>query len=299
MIAKFINVKYMNIPENNSGSFCFCTLALGSTYCKFALDLAKDLEKYAPQKKIIIFTNNPKHFEQQNNVLVFEYISNTVYNVWDKTYVIEKALSLYDNCIYFDADVRILDYIPSDINFLPGITAYSCFSIKKKYDTVLKSSKAKSKNWKLLVHTANKLNVNLDDVKFVWEYMWMFKRDEKTQDFIDLWRKIGRYYEQRGRYGGEGEAMGLVAAKLGIPIHYDRERSISFFKYRDAKYKISQELVKPEAVQEYMDRYKEIKFPQKSFWEKVRGKINKYVTIQKRLIILRISNLFDFDFYYS
>ncbi|MDY7008254.1 MAG: hypothetical protein SWX82_31090 [Cyanobacteriota bacterium] len=289
----------MNTPENNSSNFCFCTLALGSTYCKFALDLAKDLEKYAPQKKIIIFTNNSKHFERQNNVLVFEHISNTVYNVWDKTYVIEKALSLYENCVYFDADIRIVDYIPSDINFLPGITAYSCFSIKKKYETVFKSPKAKSKNRRLLVHTAKKLNVNLDDVKFAWEYMWMFQRDEKTQDFIDLWRKIGRYYEQRGRYGGEGEAMGLAAAKLGISIHYDYEKSIPFFKYRDVKYKISQGLVKQDTVQEYIDRYKEIKFPQKSFWEKVKDKIDKYVNVQKRLMILRISNLVDFDFYYS
>lgn len=86
---------------------------------------------------------------------------------------------LYDNCIYFDVDVRIFDYILLDINFLFGIIVYSCFSIKKKYDIVLKFLKVKLKNWKLLVYIVNKLNVNFDDVKFVWEYMWMFKRDEK------------------------------------------------------------------------------------------------------------------------
>lgn len=288
----------MNMTENSQSSFCFCTLALGYSYCNFALDLAKDLEKYAPHQKLIILTNNPKHFEEQNNVLVFEHIPNTVYNVWDKTYVIEKSLSLYDNCIYFDADVRILDYVPSDINFLPGITAYSCFSIKKKYDTVLKSPKSKTKNWQLLVNTANKLNVNLDDVKFVWEYMWMFKKDEKTQEFIDLWRKIGRYYEQRNRYSGEGEAMGLVAAKLGIPINYDYEKSISFFKYRDMNYKISQGLVEKDTMQEYIERYKEIKFPQKSFLKKIKDRISNYFRINKRIILLKISNLEDFDFYY-
>ncbi|NET27752.1 hypothetical protein [Okeania sp. SIO1I7] len=45
----------MNIPENNSSNFCFCTLALGGSYCKFPLDLAKDLGKYAPQKKNYYF----------------------------------------------------------------------------------------------------------------------------------------------------------------------------------------------------------------------------------------------------
>lgn len=46
LIVKFINVKYMNILENNSGSFCFCILVLGFIYCKFVFDLVKDLEKY-------------------------------------------------------------------------------------------------------------------------------------------------------------------------------------------------------------------------------------------------------------
>lgn len=283
---------------NENKQFCFCTLALGNSYCKFAKDLAQDLAKYATTKKLIILTNNPQFFQEENNVLVFEHQSQTIYNVWDKTYVIEKALSLYDYCIYFDADVRILDYIPEEIKFLDGITAYSCFSIKKKYDSVLKASNNRTKNWNLLVKMANKLNVNLDDVKFVWEYMWMFKKDEKTQAFIDLWRKIGGYYEQRNRYGGEGEAMGLVAAKLGIPIHYDQEKSISFFKYRDTAYKISQGLVKQETMQPYIDRYKEIKFPPKSLLQKITNKIKNYLNIYQGLFLLNLANFSDFDFYY-
>ena len=51
---KNINMENLNTKDSK---ICFCTLALGEKYCNFAMDLARDLEKYSPDKELLILTS--------------------------------------------------------------------------------------------------------------------------------------------------------------------------------------------------------------------------------------------------
>ena len=115
----------------NQQNFCFCTLAIGERYRNLALLLAKDIEKYSPSRKLIILTDKPKHFQQQNNVLAYLHHPQSVKFYNDKRFVLQKSLELYDSCIFMDSDMRIVDFVPPQLNFRPGIVAYSTCSVKK------------------------------------------------------------------------------------------------------------------------------------------------------------------------
>lgn len=290
-----MNMENVNPQERQ---ICFCTLALGEKYCKFAMDLVQDLEKYSPDKQILILTDKPNFFQNQKNVLIFKHEPRTVYQYYDKIYVIEKALSLYESCVFLDSDVRIIDRVPQDLEVLPGITADSCYSIYKLYNNMYKKGETADRNWQLISTVANKLNINLDDVKFVWEYLFFIKKSSQTEEFINLWRKIGSFYELNGRFGGEGESMGLAAAKLNIPVNYDYAKQIPFFKKRVEVHKISQGKAKREDKLPYLERYYQLKYPQKHIVYKALDRVQGKVGVFIRSLRLRLNTLRDFDFYY-
>ena len=114
--------------------FCFGTLALGDSYRALALELAKDIEKYSPHSSFVILTDKPHYFSNQPNVLSF-YHKQRVGCYHDKKFVIEKCLSLFNCCIYIDADMRILAPVPQDMEWIqiPGIKARACHSMTKRY----------------------------------------------------------------------------------------------------------------------------------------------------------------------
>ena len=288
-----------NIKTKES-QIVFCTLALGAIYCNFAMYLARDLEKYSPERELLVLTDRPLFFKNQKNVLAFKYQPRSVHKFYDKIYAIEKALSLYESCIFLDSDVRILDDIPTNLDIPPGITADSCYSIYKLYENVFRNSDPakKDKKWQLVCRVASKLNIDLDKVKFVWEYLFFIKRCSQTEEFIKLWRKIGNFYELNGRFGAEGEAMGLAAAKLNIPVNYDYAKQISFFKNRVELYKISQGKAHPEEKSTYLQKYHQIKYPPKNLVSKIIEKTQAKFGLFYRSFRLKLLSLMDFNFYY-
>ncbi|NEN93286.1 MAG: hypothetical protein F6K48_32160 [Okeania sp. SIO3H1] len=143
------------------------------------------------------------------------------------------------------------------------------------------------------------MNINLDDVKFVWEYLFLIKKSSQTEEFIQLWKKIGSFLELNGRtYGSEGEAMGLAAAKLNIPVNYDYAKQIPFFKKRVEVYKISQGKAKREDKLSYLERYYKLKYPQKHIVYKALDRVQGKVGVFIRSLRLKLETLRDFDFYY-
>ena len=107
----------------HTAGFCFCTLALGENYCNLALELAKDLEEYSPNTYFIILTDKPQYFYKQTNVLAFKHQQKSIGFYHDKRFAIAKALSLFNSCIFIDADMRILAAVPNDLRCQPGVTA--------------------------------------------------------------------------------------------------------------------------------------------------------------------------------
>ncbi len=280
-------------------NYCFCTLALGKQYRKFATDLVIDLADYSDQKNIIIFTDKPSDFKNFKNVILFKHAAKSVHAYFDKSYVIKKSLQLFEACIFLDADVRITGNVPKSINFGQGIKSYSCFKLTQLYGEGFHSENSrKEKHWKLIEKTAEKVDACPEEAKFIWEYCLYITRHKNVFNMLDSWKKLGKYYELNGRIGGEGEALGLAAQAWEVPVDYDYEKVLPFFKNRVELWKISQGKSTKEEMQVYFDRYHEIKYPRKSSLIKAIDKVYYHAKVSIRKIKLIINTLWEPKFYY-
>ncbi len=274
--------------------FCFCTLALGKRYRLLALELAKDLEKYAPNATFLVLTDNLQDFKEAKNVLALKHQQK----LWcdnDKSFLIEEALSLFDYCICIDADMRVLAPVSSDLKWLPGITARS-------YSNLVKHHKEKrQKVLAVIKKIAAKLDVDIEseDVKWIHEFLFVVKKESgKEIEFIKLFKKISRYLELNGIETGAGSAMGLAAAKVGFAVRHDPVDRISFFKDRIELERIKSGQVDREDKLVYFEKQQSLEFPQYSIPKKIVVKLSKYIKDLVRSIRLRIHTLSDFSFYY-
>ncbi|RMF26488.1 MAG: hypothetical protein D6756_03635, partial [Cyanobacteria bacterium J083] len=280
--------------EQNGDKFCFCTLALGKRYRLLALQLAQDLEKHSPNTKLLVLTDSLKDFHTSKNIIAIKHQQK----LWcdnDKSYLIEKALSVFDYCICIDADMRILAPVSSELEWLPGITARSCCNLLKHH------SRKRQKELKIIKKIANKLDINIndEDLKWIHEFLFVVKPDSgKEIEFIQLFRKISCYLELNGIHIGAGTAMGLAAAKVGLPVRHDPVDRIIFFKDRIERQRIKNGQVDPQEKLRYFEKQQKLEFPQYSRGEKILIKASKHIKDLRRLIDLKINALGDFNFYY-
>ncbi|MDF5720711.1 MAG: hypothetical protein PUP91_09540, partial [Rhizonema sp. PD37] len=104
--------------------FCFCTLALGKKYRIFSQQLAEDLAERFPGVFLVIYTDEPKDFHNNSNVLAYKHNQQGVLFCYhDKRFPLAKALSKFRVAIFVDADMRIVNEISGEVYFPPGITA--------------------------------------------------------------------------------------------------------------------------------------------------------------------------------
>ncbi len=191
---------------------CFCTLALGDRYRHLAKGLAESLERHAPGIPLVVYTEKPKYFNNLKNVLAFKHYQQGILHCYhDKRLVIEKALSEFDAVICIDADTEIIADLPNQA-WSPGITARQ----EKLLEHLQKNSQQRLA---ILEKVAAKLAVPLEDTSYIGESLFIVARDNgKEQKFLRLWGEIGGYFELQGIHSGEGNAMGLAAAKVGWTV---------------------------------------------------------------------------------
>ncbi|MCU0537786.1 MAG: hypothetical protein MUD14_28195 [Hydrococcus sp. Prado102] len=278
--------------NKTSQDFCFCSLALGKNYRALALELAKDLEKYSPNTTFLILTDRPDYFKDIANVTAFKHRPESIKFYHDKRFVIEKALSLFNTCIFLDADMRILEPVPNNLEWLPGITA-------RTGSNIIKHNQGNNENIKAIDKVAKKLNLELERVKFVHEFLFVVKSDRgKELKFLKQWEIIGRYFELNGIYAGEGNAIGLAAAKADFPVRFDSVDRISFFKDRIERVRIKKGQVNAQEKSIYFEKQKQLEFPNQSIFEKILSKTNNRIGYLFRLVYLRVISLKNFNFYY-
>lgn len=194
--------------------FCFCTLALGQKYRLLAQQLAEDLEKNSPGTFIVIFTDKPEDFHRNRNTLAYKHQQQGILLCYhDKGLVLAQALSQFRTAIYIDADTKILSSVPDNIVWQPGITAGHCENLIEHV------SKYNPERLESLKKVASKLKINLENTSYIGEALFIVVRDDGRElDFFNYWKMIGRYLELKGIHSGEGNAMGLAAAKVGWSI---------------------------------------------------------------------------------
>ena len=194
-------------------NFCFCTLALGAKYRKLAINLAVDLERYGKGIQLVVGTDNIQNFQAQKNIILIRIERRSILHCYnDKRIILEKSLSLFNSAIYIDADTQIIQSIPNQIDFPAGIVG--CYR-----DFTTHVNKYRPQDLGKLQNLAHKLNISLQNVNWIGEALFIVTRDNgKEQEFLTLWQKMALYLELRGMHAGEGNIMGLAAAKVGWQV---------------------------------------------------------------------------------
>lgn len=194
--------------------FCFSVLALSSKYQILAKSLAKGLEEYAHDIPIVIGTDNPSFFKDCPNVSAFYLEKQGILHCYhDKRFVIQEALKISETVIQLDADTQIIESVP---NFLaPGPGLIGIF-IDNAVEHMTKYTPERLFHFQKL---ADKLNVDLSQINFVGESLFSVSASyELGSEFIKQWDLIARYLQLHGIHAGEGNAMGMAAAKVGLEV---------------------------------------------------------------------------------
>ncbi len=256
----------MNQSSNN---FCFCTLALGKKYRVMVKELAKDLKQYSPDTFLVVGTDQPSEYLDSNNIISFKLVQQGIFSCYnDKRFVLEKALSQFYTAIFIDADTRIQSQIPKTILCSPGING--CYAELLKH-----IKKYRPKNIQDIQKVATKLDINLEEVNWVGDSLFIVTQDNgKEQEFLAVWGKIANYLELKGMHSGQGNIMGLAAAKVGWQV----EKSDGWKTVKQ--------------LTQHLDAsHQKIK---KSGWDKFKRRFGYHYRLNKsRLLALK-----DFDFYY-
>jgi hypothetical protein len=269
--------------KNMSDQFCFCTLAVGHRYRRHARMLADDIQQYAPHKLLIVLTDQPTDFQDCLHVIAIKHTLQSVKGYHDKRCVIEQSLERFDACLFLDSDVRILGPVPTSIDWLPGITARTGCSILKH-----NSGDRPRKELAVIEQAAHKLAINLDQTQWFHEFMFAVKKQAGAEtDFLTLWQTISYFFELQGVYDGEGNVMGLAAAKAGFPIQFDTEDRFPFFKDNIERVRIKHGQSDLKEKQAYFDIHREIEHSRHAIWQKAINKLTRKVVLTYRLLKLR------------
>ncbi len=195
--------------------FCFCTLALGKKYRLFTQQLAKDLKMHAPGVFLVVYTDETQDFTDELNVLAYKHQQQGILTCFnDKRLVIAQALSNFNAAIFLDADTRILGKISDDIKWMPGITTGHCENLLEHV------RKYSPERLEVLKKIGLKLNLAIEKTNYIGESLFVVARDQgREREFFKHWEMIGRYLELKGIHAGEGNTIGLAAAKVGWNIN--------------------------------------------------------------------------------
>jgi hypothetical protein len=294
----------MNKEEKH---FCLCTFAAGPIYRSLVKNLVSDIEKYAPGTPLILFTDKPSEFSNNSHFLVFKHRRQGVLCYHERRFAIAKALSMFNSCMYLDADVRICAPVSQDIvarEWLPGITARSCTSMTKHFRTLLNDSHPPSmvRKFEFTKKMARKLDLDLeaDQVPFINEFLFVVTRDAGREvEFLEQWGKLATYCELNGIHNDPAFAMGLAATKVGFAVRHDVMEGLDFFDDRIEAVRIAKGQSDPEAKKVYFEMQKKLEYPHRSTPQKIMRKLGKFIDYGYQSTRLKTTTLLkDFDFYY-
>ena len=211
-------------------SLCFGTLALGSIYRAHAQMLAIDLEEMAPKTEFLVLTDKIKDFLGHPNVYAVKFKQDALRVPYhDKRFVLREGLERHETCVFLDADMRVLDPVPDDLNeqLMPGISTYFC----SPWNQWAADHENHLTEIDLVRKAASALNIDISECIFVLEQVIAVKRHElRHYTFLDAWDRLARHFQQKKLHHGEGHAIGMAAAVAGLKIQQFRMLGDSLFK---------------------------------------------------------------------
>ena len=284
----------MNTLKPDKTNYCFCTVAFGAQYRTLAQLLATDLQKFATSLPLVIFTDRPQDFESYSNVVAVKHWCRGVKPYHERRFAIQYALSYSDTVICLDADVRICAPIPDRLEFLPGLTARSCTSMKKhlkKFDQKGLSTKTQHKK-EIVKKMASKVDVDLDspNLKFINEFLFVIKADrEKELEFLRVWGQLAIYADLLGLHNNPTYAMALAAVKTNFSVFRSKMNGINFFDDRIEKERIRRDQSDLNAKAEYFRAQDEVEKKEHELLGFLRKKVYQPLTVFFNLTRVRLT----------
>ncbi len=268
---------------NLSQDFCFCTLAVGRRYRAHARMLARDIQEHSPNTLFVVLTDRPADFADYVHVLAMSHRLQSVQGYHDKRFAVEKALTQFEACMYLDSDVRILGPVPPVMDWLPGITARTGCNILKH-----NSGETVRAELPAIEGTAQTLGLDLSQTQWFHEFMFTVKKQDGAElDFLKFWQSISYYFELQGLYAGEGNVMGLAAAKAGVPVRFDSDDRFPFFKDNIEQVRLRHGQSDWDSKKRYFEIHRSIEHPDRTVIQKLRTKISKKLVFWYRWSRLR------------
>lgn len=197
-----------------NSNYCFSALALMPKYRMLAKQFARDLERHSPDVLVVIGTDDPNFFQDCKNVFAFKFTKKGILHCYnDKRFVIDEALKKFRTIIQIDADTRMISRLPKEISPPFGLAAIHSENL------VSHNQKHNPERLIYLYKLAEKLKIDIDLASYVGESLFSISADrERASIFIQEWDRIARYLELHGIHAGEGNAIGLAAAKAELQV---------------------------------------------------------------------------------
>jgi hypothetical protein len=267
------------------GEFCFCTLAIGDRYRIHAQILAQDIQDQMPNSPLLILTDRPEAFKQFPNVLAFKHQIQSIKGYHDKRFVLEKALSQFERCLFLDSDVRVLGpMLDVSATWNPGITARAGTDLANHMKNM-----TDRKMLDVIHQAAQTMGIDLQTVQWLHEFMFVMTREDGLeQEFFKQWQTLSYFFESQGIYGGESFSIGLAAAKVGMNFEFMREDIFPFFKDNIERVRVKNGQSNLQDKQPYFDHHASIEHPRRSVVQKIMTKLTQRVVFYFRLLRLRL-----------
>jgi hypothetical protein len=178
--------------------------------------LIGDLSSFAPGVPICLATDRPAQFRRLRgvSVILIAGIDGRWQRYNAKRFVIGRALAGAQTAVFIDADSRVKAHIPMAVKWPAGLSA--------AHENLL----AHLERWwpskfEEVRGAAHAIGAPLDSAAWIGESLYVVARDGGRElDFIMWWADLALRICRTGFRGGEGNIMGLAAAKAGLSVSW-------------------------------------------------------------------------------
>lgn len=191
------------------------TLAIGRPYRAMARRLARDLAAFAPGLMLTVGTDRPSEFRRLANVRAFRIAPSGRWHCYsDKRFVLLQALKRASAVIHIDADTRVIAPLPFRGPWAPGLTAPSeslSAHLRRWWPAKLESFR----------EAAGSVGADFEAARWIGEPIYVLARqDGRERRFIEAWGVLAKLLDDKGFRGGEGNVMGLAAARARLSVGF-------------------------------------------------------------------------------
>lgn len=246
---------------------CFVTLAVGKKYRDHALTLAEDIRTITDNSPFVVLTDRPEVFPKSDSLIPIRHRVQSVGVYHDKLDCIAASFRLgFDDCIFLDADCRILQNATISRQWKLGLTAKSCYDLHRH---LLRRESRETGIYDFFQKIASRYGIEIEGCKFINEWIFVVCRDGNEDIFLQSWREIRDILERKRIFAGEGAAIGMAARIAGWSVyHYDTGYPEEAIRHRQIDIYKDKMFFRPESIPDsFREKYQELELQRKAIEE--------------------------------